>query len=341
MKNVITIITCFLIPCVAVSGCTILESNNGLFNFDPVIQRADPYISKIVTNDITLRTYANSIIRESSSDDKESKINAIYRHIVENYNYLSDPEGVELIQTPQETMQVKGGDCEDLTILLNSLLENIGIKTYLVLTDTHAYSLAYDVNTNNLWTYVEQSLVKQVENDWGENIRQTFNQTFVLERYNNWYYGGDGSPVTSPIQYLNISYDIESSKPLHLYIVPSREDFDLMSKNRPFNNYPSCEEKNVLRIEGICPYLDKNGGIILSNKNIGDATIKVNIEFYHHPSFYELFKNQTITSYEIDSTNCVVLDPTAGEYGYPGYDAGLTGKKIAIDPISKEYVYLK
>ncbi|MDH7517697.1 MAG: transglutaminase-like domain-containing protein [Candidatus Thermoplasmatota archaeon] len=313
-----------------------------VYYIDPIIQRAEPYINKIVTNNITLRSYANSIIRDSClSGDKECQINAVYRYVVENYNYISDPTGTELIQTPQETMQIKGGDCEDLAILLSSLLENIGIKTYLVLTENHAYCLASDVDTNALWTYVEQSLTTQVEKDWGGNIRQEFNQTFALKGYNNWYYGGNGSSFVSPIDYLNISYDIVSDKPLHFYVVPSREDFDLCPEGKTFNHYPKYERENVLNFKGIASYLDKYGGIILCNNNLGDATITVNIMFYFHPSFYEMFKNQTITSYEIDYKNCVVLDPTAGVYGYPGYDARLTGEKIAMDPISKEYIYLK
>jgi len=321
---------------VSVSGCTQLQTM-----VDPVVQRAEPYISKIVSNDITLRSYANSIIKDCPPNNKEAQINAIYRYIVENYNYLSDPTDVELIQSPQETMQVKGGDCEDLAILLNSLLENIGTKTYLVITDTHVYSLAYNIDTNSLWTYVEQSLIKQVEKDSGENIRQKYNQTFVLKANYNWYYGGEGSPLETSFDYLNISYKITSNKPLHFYVVPSKQDFNLLVNNSEFTHYPSCEHENILNTEGVCSYLDKYGGIALSNNNRNDATVTVDLLFYFHPSFYELFKNETITSYKIDSVNCVVLDATAGLYGYPGYDGGLTGEKIAIDPLTKEYVYLK
>ena len=335
-----------LLLVIGFSGCTQQQSGNNLPNdgssntVDPVVQRAEPYISKIDTSNITLRSYANSIIKNCPPNNKETQVNAIYRYIVENYNYVSDPRGVEFIQSPQETMQVKGGDCEDLAIFLDSLLENIGIKTYLVLTDTHAYSLAYNIDTNKLWTYVEQSLIKQVEKDSGENIRQTHNQTFVLEANHNWYYGGEGSPLDTRIDYLNISYKIVSNKPLHLYIVPSKQDFNLLSSGDTFNHYPSCELEDILSTEGVCPHLDKYGGIILSNSNGNDATVTVNLMFYFHPSFYELFKNETITSYKIDNTNCVVLDATAGVYGYPGFDGGLTGEKIAIDPLTKEYVYL-
>jgi hypothetical protein len=35
-----------------------------------------------------------------------------------------------------------------------------------------------------------------------------------------------------------------------------------------------------------------------------------------------------------------VLDATTRKYGYPGYNANLKGEKIAIDPLTKEYMYL-
>ena len=306
---------------------------------DPVIQRAEPYISKIVMNDIELRAYANSIINECKSGSTECQVNAIYRHIVENYNYLSDPVGTELIQTPQETIQIGGGDCEDLSILLNSLLENIGINTYLVLTDTHAYSLACDVNTSQLWDYVEESLISQVEKDWGESIRQTYEKSFALQGYFSWYYGGDGSSMQENIDYLELRYDIQSSQPLHLYVVPSRDDYDKFTQSQTFMQYAGQEEENILSVSDSI-IIDRNGGIILDNEGWQDATVTVNIEFYFHPSFYELFKNNTIWSYNLEGTPCVVLDPTAGDYGYPGYDARLEGEKIAINALTKEYTYL-
>ena len=329
-----------LLICMGLSGCN--EINNLFGNLDPVVQRANPYISKIVTNDIQLRTYANSIIKDCPSNNKECQINTIYRYIVENFNYVSDPRDTELIQSPQETIQIDGGDCEDLSILLVSLLENIGIRTYLVLTDNHAYSLAFDVDVNNLWNYVEQSLIKQVEEDFGESINKTFKQSFVLEGGNIWYYGGEGEPVEDfNTEYLDISYEIKSDKALDFYVVPSKEDYNDFVDHKEYTHYPGCQESNILSLKDACPHLRQHGGIILSNKNGQDATVDVEIEFYFHPSFYEWFENKSITSYQINGKKSIVLDCTAGKWGYPGYDAGITGEKIAIDPITKEYTYLE
>lgn len=308
---------------------------------DPVIKRAEPYLNKIDFNDVELRAYANSIIRDEFCWDKECELNAIYRYVVENFNYISDPEGDELIQTPQETIQIMGGDCEDLSILLASLLDNVGIKTYLVLTEDHAYCLAYDIDKNNLWDYIESSLIEQIEEEWGEDIRQTFSQTFSLGGQHNWWYGGDGSTLDENFEYMNISYSVDSDKPLDIYVVPSPDDFDSLNSGKTFTHYPSCEKDNILSIDDSCNYLDSFGGIILANNNWQTTTVSVEIEFYFRPSFYEIFSDTSITSYEIDNVDCIVLEPTSGKYGYVGYDANLSGEKIAIDPVSLDYVYLE
>jgi len=326
---------------------------------DPVIQRAGPYISKIVFDDINLRTQAASIVSGCPSGDKECQINKLYRYVIENYNYYSDPRSREFIQSPSETMNIKGGDCEDLTILLNSLLENLGIKTYLVLTEDHAYSLACDVDTEDLWQYIQESIITQASKDLGQKedmkvviengnlfVVKEKQQTFVLKEGSVYYYGGDGSEFTSPIEYMNIKYDVSSSQPLTIYVVPSRADYELMSEGHTFTHYPSCQKQNILKISDSCDSLTNYGGLILKNDNWAlisnkDATVDLKINFYLYYSPYELLADQKITCYEVDNQKCIVLDATAGEYGYPGYDANPEGKKIAIDPITKEYIYLK
>ncbi len=321
---------------------------------DPVVQRADPYISKIVFDDINLRTQAASIVSGCPSGDKECQVNKLYRYVIENYDYYSDPRSREFIQSPSETMKVKGGDCEDLTILLSSLLENLGIKTYLVLTETHAYSLACDVDTEDLWQYIQESIITQASKDLGQKedmkvviengnlfVVKEEQQTFVLEAGNIFYYGGEGSEFTSPIEYMNLKYDVSSSKPLTIYVVPSRAEFELMSEGHTFTHYPSCQKQNILKISDSCDDLTNHGGLILKNGNRYDATVDLNMNFYFYYSPYEFLEDQEISYYDVDNQKCIVLDATAGNYGYPGYDANPEGEKIAIDPITKEYIYLK
>jgi transglutaminase-like putative cysteine protease len=123
------------------------------------VRLAKPYIEKIVVSDDELRELAGAIVEDYN--DNEGKVNAVYRYIVEDFTYVADPEHTESIQSPFETLNLQRGDCEDLAILACSLLENIGIKTYLVLTEDHAYALVSGINSDSLWEYINKSLEEQ------------------------------------------------------------------------------------------------------------------------------------------------------------------------------------
>lgn len=346
---------------VLISGCiqeestpeNILESSISV-DSDPVIQNKEPYINEVIFDDVNLRAQAASIVAGGESGDKEYQINALYRYVVENFNYYSDPRSREFIQSPSETMKVKGGDCEDLTILLMSLLENLGIKTYIVFTEDHAYCLAGDVDTEVMGQYIQESIITQVSKDFNQNgnqkviiedgnlfVMQEKQQTFVLKSGNLYYYGGDGSEFTSPIEYLNMRYDISSSQPLSIYVVPSRNDYELMSEGRSFKHFPSYQKQNILKISDSCDGLTNYGGLILKNDNSNDATVDLDMKFYLYYSVYDFFENKEMKSYLIDEQTYIVLDATAGKYGYPGFGGNHEGTKTAIDPVTKEYIYLK
>lgn len=321
---------------VSTTGCFETISN---FDIDPKVMRANPYLNAIELNNETLEEYALSIIQTCKQNEPACWLNQIYRHIVENYQYISDPEDEEVIQSPGETIKRNGGDCEDLTILLISLLENIGMDSYLVLTDTHAYALAVDINPNLLWPYVEESLVKQIEQDNDKKIRKIYNDTILLKRKSNWYYGGNGSTLSDSFDSLLFSYRVSSSRPVDLYLVPSITDFHALNNETTFNHFSSYHQTEITKTNDSCA-MNTRGGIIISNTNFRSTSITVEIEQYFKPSFYSLFENNTVSSYKLDGKNSIVLDPTAGAYGYPGYDANVTGEKTAFDPVTKNYVYL-
>ena len=57
----------------------------------------------------------------------------IFDNLVKELVYVSDPRAsTEYVQFPHETINIKGGDCDDLSVCLSSLLESIGIETALV-----------------------------------------------------------------------------------------------------------------------------------------------------------------------------------------------------------------
>lgn len=352
---------CFIIILMAVillSGCTdYIKQVQDFFteNSDPVLRRAEPYIKPIDVENATLRAMAASIVKGGPTGDKDYQVNAIYRYIVEHYSYYSDPRSREYIQPPYETIAIGGGDCEDLSILTCSLLENLGIRTYLVLTDNHAYCLASGVDEGKLRRYAEQSLLSQVAADYnaregGNAMKAEDGKLFTLREDNTqaaikggyvWYYGGNGSKLSDPIISMDWRYEIESSSPITVYVVPSKQDYEAICKGQPFNFYPGTDAKNVVSLRDSCEGMSTNGGLVIENDGNNDAIVKVSIKKYNYYRTDGIFKDMNMTFYTINNQTCVVLDTTAGKYGYPGLaQKSQTGERIAIDPVTRQYYYL-
>jgi len=63
---------------------------------------------------------------------------AIYYYVRDQTTYVSDPIS-QYVQTPAETLLIKGGDCEDKSLELAVMLESIGIDADIGLTSNHAF----------------------------------------------------------------------------------------------------------------------------------------------------------------------------------------------------------
>ena len=61
------------------------------------------------------------------------KAKFIFNECIKKIVYSSDPKAsADYVQFPKETMELKGGDCDDLSVLYSSFLESIGIQTAFV-----------------------------------------------------------------------------------------------------------------------------------------------------------------------------------------------------------------
>ena len=330
-------IAIFLIVIVSTLTCQIFE-------IEPhEVRRAKPYIEKIVVDDAELKELAIALVQ--GYPDKEGKVNAIYRYIVENFVYIADPDYTEVIQSPFDTLEIKGGDCEDLAILACSLLENIGISTYLVLTEDHAYALVSGINPDNLGKYINKSLEEQFIED--SNMVSSVDEAFQLNAGYVYYYGGDGEvfPIEAAtvgdsvvkIERLQIEYSVSTSEPIDIYILPSREEFDNLVQRRSFQHYPDCQKQGVYQSEEKCE-IPRYGGIAVQNPTSRNAMVDIRVTF----SYKVYFEGLNLTYYTLKSEQAIVLEVTAGKYGYPGYSPIKEAeRKFAIDPITKEYFYLE
>jgi hypothetical protein len=61
------------------------------------------------------------------------KAQIIFNEFARKIVYASDPRATaEYVQFPKQTLELKGGDCDDLSVLYSSLLESVGVQTALV-----------------------------------------------------------------------------------------------------------------------------------------------------------------------------------------------------------------
>lgn len=338
-----------------VSGANNSPDTSTLLTNDNIIKKGEPYFSKIILSDVILRAKATDMAAGCPSGDKECQLTRIYRYVADNYDYYGDPQSKQIIQSPYETLDVKGGDCEDLAILLSSLLENVGIKTYLVLTDNHAYALACGVNVTELWPYIKQTFAERYAKEFKSGktsravikddklfITYDYNETFLFKSGYFYYYGGNGSKFSSPIKYLDIDYSVSSTEPLTIYVMPTLDDYQKLLDGKVFVHYPSCHKQDVFKTSGSCTNMGNYGIIVLVNPNKNDdAVLDLGITFSLAYSTDEFTKDKTIYSYTLDNQTCVIADPVGGKSGFPGYDPNVSkGQKIAYDPTVKNYIYL-
>ena len=310
---------------------------------DPFVLSAEPYIEKLVLNDGELQAYISTVVNGCDSSSNDCMINALYRDVLMNYTCVPAVLGTAPLQTPQATIQTKEGTCEDLSILLCSLLSNVGVRSYLVFTNDHVYALACDVDTDALWGVAEQSLLNRVEGHFGEPLLQPFHQTYMLGPRNMLYAGGELAKTFGDyIDFMTIDFTVASDLPVHLLVVPTQAEFFALRDGdlANFSQLTQYEEVNLTSKTGVIPEMTTYGGIILLNEGTQVATVTVDLLFSFQASFYHTYNKNRLTSYNVNGKEAVLLDPTLDEYGFPGYDAQVMGVKKAIDPISKVYITL-
>jgi transglutaminase-like putative cysteine protease len=107
-----------------------------------------------------IRETAGKIIGQSGFVEQ---IRAIQNFVQTNIRYIHDPPELELVQTPQYTLQHRMGDCDDQAVLVASLLTAIGHPSRFVAVGLNGGPLSH-VLTQTLigtqWVGVETIIPK-------------------------------------------------------------------------------------------------------------------------------------------------------------------------------------
>lgn len=105
--------------------------------------------------DIAIRTAAANAIFLQPEKDDYAEVEAIFNWVRDHVRYVRDVNGVETITTPDRTLELMYGDCDDQVILLGAMLESVGYPTRLVISgysDPRIFEHVYlQVMAHNQW----------------------------------------------------------------------------------------------------------------------------------------------------------------------------------------------
>jgi transglutaminase-like putative cysteine protease len=77
--------------------------------------------------------------RRVKPKDYRGEIKALFEWVQQNVRYTKDPVRVEMLHSPRRMLELRAGDCDDMTILLGAMLEAIGHPIQLVLAGPDPY----------------------------------------------------------------------------------------------------------------------------------------------------------------------------------------------------------
>ena len=104
-----------------------------------------PYAKAVDSRSPEVKTHAERIVRGVNNENKQELVLRLFGWVTRNVEYRSDPRAVfgpgDYIKPPMQTIGSRAGDCDDTSVLLASLLESVGFRTYLIFTPGHVLVL--------------------------------------------------------------------------------------------------------------------------------------------------------------------------------------------------------
>jgi transglutaminase-like putative cysteine protease len=79
---------------------------------------------------------------------------SLLKYIKMNFKYVSDPSDFDYFASPQESINLMAGDCDDYSILMASVLKSIGANVRIIWAPKHVYPELYCGDKVNFEKYV-------------------------------------------------------------------------------------------------------------------------------------------------------------------------------------------
>ena len=81
---------------------------------------------------LPVRMLALRLVRHLPQKDWAGQVRVIHAFVRDKIRYVKDVRGVETLQTPEKTLEIGQGDCDDKSTLTAALLESIGHPTRFI-----------------------------------------------------------------------------------------------------------------------------------------------------------------------------------------------------------------
>lgn len=112
-----------------------------------------------------IRHTALNIIQNIAPRNWTGEVKAIHAYVRDNIRYVQDPDGIELVQTPEKTLELGAGDCDDKSTLLAALLIATGHPAQFVAVGMNGESFSHvlvETVIGDAWVPLETILPVQV-----------------------------------------------------------------------------------------------------------------------------------------------------------------------------------
>ena len=195
-----------------------------------------------------------------------------------------------------------------------------------------------------LLEYSESSL-KEVYADKfdAETDAEVYYENGEIYSKNNWQDSTELGP--REISYLegskrypkfSVEYTATSNDDFEFYVLPSKEEVNNFAVGKNFQKYTECDLE-----AGICEGVKGGAVLMIYNPTNNDIVVDVDYDFIYPYDSSELFADNSYAFYNIGGETCVVLETTAGKFGFVGFSSeDLEGDKQAFNPRTYEYFLL-
>lgn len=116
---------------------------------------------------LPVRLLALRLVERNGSKEWLKEVADLHRFVRDKIRYIKDIRGVETLHTPEKTLELRQGDCDDKSILLASLLESIGHPTRFVAVSMHGDNYSHVLVETRIGTkWIPLETTEQVNVGW-------------------------------------------------------------------------------------------------------------------------------------------------------------------------------